>query len=301
MTAKKPPQASGTTGASPAKPRAKSRTTVKRTRPKAQAIEIEEPAAPMSEHPHVHAPQQGIHTWRDFAIHIAVVAIGLLLAIGLQQVVEAIHHRQQRAQLEEQMRETFEFNSKLIAADLRTLDGLRAYLVELRLAVDARIQGQSVPRAPSEADPRNYTYTPPPNLGAYEASKANGTVALLSLDRIRLYDRIEYGQILLETDAQRYINNMIELRSFRERFSSAPVPRYRLPNADLAVLSNAELIEYRALIGKVLGAAQAYDGRLRNLDLQSRAILDGAGDERELRAAVANLQGGKSAGEVPKL
>ena len=51
----------------------------------------------MSEHPHVHVPQEGIHTWREFAVHIAVVTIGLLLAIGLQQIVETVHHRSQRA------------------------------------------------------------------------------------------------------------------------------------------------------------------------------------------------------------
>jgi hypothetical protein len=36
----------------------------------------------------VHAPHETIHTWKDFAIHIAAIAVGLLLAIGLEQTVE---------------------------------------------------------------------------------------------------------------------------------------------------------------------------------------------------------------------
>ena len=44
----------------------------------------------------VHAPHQTIHTWKDFLIHIAAITIGLLLAVGLEQTVEYVHHRHQR-------------------------------------------------------------------------------------------------------------------------------------------------------------------------------------------------------------
>ncbi len=33
------------------------------------------------------------HTWRDFLIHIATICVGLLIAIGLEQTVEALHRR----------------------------------------------------------------------------------------------------------------------------------------------------------------------------------------------------------------
>jgi hypothetical protein len=41
----------------------------------------------------VHPPPPPPHTWRDFLLHIATIVIGLLIAIGLEQTVEAIHHR----------------------------------------------------------------------------------------------------------------------------------------------------------------------------------------------------------------
>ena len=42
----------------------------------------------------IHAPEHPIHTWREFAIHIAVVTVGILIAIGLEGVREsfATHH-----------------------------------------------------------------------------------------------------------------------------------------------------------------------------------------------------------------
>jgi hypothetical protein len=43
----------------------------------------------------VHPPHAAIHGWRDFFIHIATITIGLLIAIGLEQTVEYVHHREQ--------------------------------------------------------------------------------------------------------------------------------------------------------------------------------------------------------------
>ena len=42
----------------------------------------------------VHAPHQSTHTWTDFFIHVGTIAVGLLLAIGLEQTVELFHPRQ---------------------------------------------------------------------------------------------------------------------------------------------------------------------------------------------------------------
>ena len=41
----------------------------------------------------VHPPEHAPHTWRDFFIHIATIVVGLLIAIGLEQSVEWVHHR----------------------------------------------------------------------------------------------------------------------------------------------------------------------------------------------------------------
>lgn len=45
----------------------------------------------------VHPVHGAIHSWRDFCIHIVIIAIGLGLAISAQQLVEYLHHRHQVA------------------------------------------------------------------------------------------------------------------------------------------------------------------------------------------------------------
>ena len=51
----------------------------------------------------VHPPHQAAHTWKDFLTHMATIVLGLLIAIGLEQSVEWVHHREQRHQLLEQL------------------------------------------------------------------------------------------------------------------------------------------------------------------------------------------------------
>ncbi|MES2392295.1 MAG: hypothetical protein V4555_11685 [Acidobacteriota bacterium] len=63
----------------------------------------------------VHPPHDAAHTWRDFFIHIATIVIGLLIAIGLEQTVEYLHHRHQLAETREALREEHEINRKFLA------------------------------------------------------------------------------------------------------------------------------------------------------------------------------------------
>ena len=52
----------------------------------------------------VHPPHHAASTWRDFFIHIATIVIGLLIAVGLEQSVEWLHHRHQVAETREALR-----------------------------------------------------------------------------------------------------------------------------------------------------------------------------------------------------
>jgi hypothetical protein len=51
----------------------------------------------------VHVPH-ATHTWKDFWIHLGTIAAGLLIAISLEQSVEALHRLHERHQLQEDLR-----------------------------------------------------------------------------------------------------------------------------------------------------------------------------------------------------
>lgn len=65
----------------------------------------------------VHPPHHAVSTWRDFFIHIATIVVGLLIAVGLEQTVEYIHHRREVAETRRLLREEREQNRKNFAAN----------------------------------------------------------------------------------------------------------------------------------------------------------------------------------------
>lgn len=41
----------------------------------------------------VHVPDHPVTTWRQFFTHLAIVSVGLLIALSLESLVEWRHHR----------------------------------------------------------------------------------------------------------------------------------------------------------------------------------------------------------------
>jgi hypothetical protein len=72
----------------------------------------------------VHAPNETIHTWKDFLNHIAAIVVGLLIAVGLEQTVEFFHHRHQREPLVEAIRRDGEANRGYIKDDIAVARGV---------------------------------------------------------------------------------------------------------------------------------------------------------------------------------
>ena len=89
-----------------------------------------------------HAPHETIHSWKSFAIH----------------------HRHQRSELEAQMHEVLQADIRLDDADFQQLKSLRAYLLELRAAIVAKLHAKDGAPQPSciPNDPGSRYQTPRP-------------------------------------------------------------------------------------------------------------------------------------------
>lgn len=77
----------------------------------------------------VHPPDHAAHTWRDFLIHIATIVVGLLIAIGLEQSVEFLHHRHELRETREALKREREENIQSYAFNT---EGLRNNIASLR-------------------------------------------------------------------------------------------------------------------------------------------------------------------------
>jgi hypothetical protein len=81
--------------------------------PAAASAPNQENAVPMLD---VHAPHDAVRTWKDFFIHIAAIAVGLLIAIGLEQTVEYFHHRHQVEEIRRSLAEERRINEVIFTS-----------------------------------------------------------------------------------------------------------------------------------------------------------------------------------------
>jgi hypothetical protein len=70
----------------------------------------------------IHPPQHAAITRRDFFIHLGIVVLGILIAIGLEQTVEHIHQHQQVREARAMLREELDRNRGHLAGDITSVD-----------------------------------------------------------------------------------------------------------------------------------------------------------------------------------
>jgi hypothetical protein len=243
----------------------------------------------------VHAPHEGVHSWRSFFIHIATIVVGLFIAVAIEQTVESIHHRGESKDLQEQMRAVFETNLVNDRRNLKQFVTERAYLTELRAAINARLHGQTNSSAPPMQDSRiGATMHIFPSMAPYDAAKQNGTIALLPFGPLSIYNRMDFQrQLLLTADAQ-YLTALRALSAFQERFADSPatmelgqIP----PSPDLALMENNDLREYLTVLSTVIKDTDTLASRYQLFDSMNQAALTLPRDETELVERSLKLRG----------
>jgi hypothetical protein len=236
----------------------------------------------------VHPAHHAATTWRDFYIHIATITLGLFIALGLEQAVEAIHHLHQRHRLEQNLRDELRDDLLKDSEDFRTFGEVRAYLVELKSAVSSRRMGKPV-APPSATDTRRQRLPRAPSIAIWEAAKLDATIPLLPSNEIRLYNGIVFQHDFLFTAIDDYQHSGFALQSFEERFVDSTGgfdfgDKAPLPNLD--TLSPAELAEYESLLAHYIKAIDRAVVRIHFFDRAARAILSGATDKNDLLRAL---------------
>ena len=126
----------------------------------------------------VHPPHEAAHTWRDFLIHIATICIGLLIAVGLEQSVEALHRAHERRILQTALAHESE---QILRDTTNVEDGETVRLRWLRLyesqISDAARDHRTLPPPPPRTGFGGWDV---PDNPIYTAAKSSGKLDLLS-------------------------------------------------------------------------------------------------------------------------
>jgi hypothetical protein len=251
--------------------------------PEAETPSAREISAPMLD---VHAPHQLVHTWKDFFIHIATICVGLLIAVGLEQTVEALHHHHQREQLlvslDHDTRATLHDADFAVAEFLRRIQWNQVRIEQIQAALASH-----KPLAPGAPEKSGGPLTVPADP-AWEAARAGGMIPLFSQGEIAAYSEVAdvIGRARPLFDAAR--NTHLKRRDFEKRYESVAGDAtigYRLESpTDLLAYLDLLLAEQSALEGSrfvtaVIRGAEA-------------AVLEGARDharieEREIETVMS--------------
>jgi hypothetical protein len=197
--------------------------------PEPSSVGAADPEPPKEHDPmlDVHPAHHAANSWRDFFVHIATIVLGLLIAIGLEQTVELLHHRHQRQQLQEDLRSEAAQNLQIIDRDLK-MQNLEPWFQQAMTAASApgsyvgagkiRITLPASPCLPGSVGTAEYRYFAP-SQAVWTAAKENGTVAFLPPPESRMYARLAHNYDLLGSLRDEVFNDCQKIIAMRLRFA----------------------------------------------------------------------------------
>jgi hypothetical protein len=137
----------------------------------------------------VHPPHENVHTWRQFFIHIAAITIGLLMAIGLEQMVVYFHHRHQLQEARRELADELESNRRVVGINLEATQKVMAEL-DADMALLRAVQTSPASQSPAPIGSKlvyglgNFYW---PKDATWQAVKQNGSLGLMAHDELHYY------------------------------------------------------------------------------------------------------------------
>jgi hypothetical protein len=208
----------------------------------------------------VHPPEHPIFTWKQFFIHMTTVCLGLLIALGLEQGVEALHRHHQRHQLEADLR----------AEGIRNLhNAIIALESSDRTAHWQSQQAQELDRAAAQGRIPVYIQAPPalgklfsrPSDAVWTVAQSSTTLNLLPRSEAERYAH-DYFNVHMATEHIQRLNQLGQ--EHQELLDTAAVDPHpgllavdQNATFDLSRLNREQLARLRNITGQTIVAARS--------------------------------------------
>jgi hypothetical protein len=138
----------------------------------------------------VHAPHESVRSWKDAFIHIAIIVVGLLIAVGLEQTVEHLHHIYQVKLARQALHQELEYNTRLFAHNTVETRWETAQYKNNLLVFEYL---QKHPGTPQEKLPGVMSWANGDDrfsYGAWETVQQSGLTALMPQDEVARYAKM---------------------------------------------------------------------------------------------------------------
>jgi hypothetical protein len=137
----------------------------------------------------VHPAHHAASTWREFFIHIATIVLGLLIAVGLEQTVEYIHHRRELTEARRELGEEKKANIEGFQHSTASFRASKLYLQDYLATLRQSIKNPAVP-LPALHVPADFVYS---QYTAWGTAQRNGALTLMPSEEQSANDRMYVG------------------------------------------------------------------------------------------------------------
>jgi len=229
----------------------------------------------------VHPPHAGIHSWKDFWIHLGTITVGLLIAISLEQSVEWLHRVHERHVLQGELREEGNENVRAVQVDIERLQYQRNGMVLRRKDVQQMIASEGKLKLPFRVIPPSGTITLP-SESSWDSAKASGKVALLPDNESDVYSFLYLQNEWLKTQAESIFALSSEKQVFERGFDAKFADIGEDGTPDLASMNVEQLNKYSVILDKNITQVDSMIVFLQFFDRVNRAVLDGAQSQEDV-------------------
>ena len=155
----------------------------------------------------VHPPRH-VFGVRDFFIHLLTITAGLLIAIGLEQSVEKLHHRHQRQEAETKIRDELRSNQEMLLGSVAGLQDERKVMISYIGFLRDTEKGND-PGGQQRVQLQFHEGEIPD--AAWRTASSTGVMEYLPYDEIETFADAYREQALLQTIAQKALEDYLEL------------------------------------------------------------------------------------------
>ncbi len=206
----------------------------------------------------VHVPDHKLGGVRDFVIHILTITVGLLIALGLEASVEALHHRHQRNEADETIRQELRENRDTLSKARAEMKVEVANMVRVLDFLEARSKGQ-----PGDAKDLNLNFHEGPlQDSAWRTAASTGVLTYMDYAQVQKYAIAYKEQDQFEAMERQTLDEYLQLDSyvvkgFDPETLSAEDVKTALPDVRRAIAHLGGMMDVTR------GTLQAYDEALK--------------------------------------